>query len=83
MPISFSDETMRLMHEKQIFAVPTFTISEYFADHAATPQQAARNADCWIFTRRNFASSLPPACPSRWAPTSGRSRTARRPASSS
>ena len=28
------DETMRLMREKQIFAVPTFTIFEYFADHA-------------------------------------------------
>jgi imidazolonepropionase-like amidohydrolase len=37
-----SDETMRLMKEKQIFAVPTFTIFEYFAEHAATPQQAAR-----------------------------------------
>jgi imidazolonepropionase-like amidohydrolase len=35
------DETMRLMREKQIFAVPTFTIFEYFADHAATPAQAA------------------------------------------
>jgi imidazolonepropionase-like amidohydrolase len=29
-----SDETMHLMREKQIFAVPTFTISEYFADRA-------------------------------------------------
>jgi imidazolonepropionase-like amidohydrolase len=37
-----SDETMRLMKEKGIFAVPTFTIFEYFADHAATPQQGAR-----------------------------------------
>ena len=37
-----SGETMRLMREKQIFAVPTFAISEYFADHAATPEQAAR-----------------------------------------
>lgn len=36
------DETMRLMLEKQIFAVPTFTIFEYFADHAATPAQAVR-----------------------------------------
>ena len=35
-----SDETMRLMKEKQIYAVPTFTISEYFADHAATPAAA-------------------------------------------
>jgi imidazolonepropionase-like amidohydrolase len=37
-----SDETMRIMREKQIFAVPTFTISEYFAEHAATPAGAAR-----------------------------------------
>jgi len=37
-----SDETMRIMREKHIFAVPTFTISEYFADHAATPEQSAR-----------------------------------------
>jgi imidazolonepropionase-like amidohydrolase len=35
------DETIRLMREKQIFAVPTFTIFEYFADHAATPVRAA------------------------------------------
>jgi len=35
-----SDETMRIMRENQIFAVPTFTISEYFADHAATPEAA-------------------------------------------
>jgi imidazolonepropionase-like amidohydrolase len=37
-----SEETVRLMKEKQIFAVPTFTIFEYFADHAATPEQGAR-----------------------------------------
>jgi imidazolonepropionase-like amidohydrolase len=36
-----SEETMRLMKEKQIFAVPTFTIFEYFAEHAATPAQGA------------------------------------------
>ncbi len=32
-----SEETMRIMREKGIFAVPTFTILEYFAAHAATP----------------------------------------------
>ena len=37
-----SDETMALMKEKHIPAVPTFTIFEYFADHAPTPQAAAR-----------------------------------------
>jgi imidazolonepropionase-like amidohydrolase len=36
------EETMRVMRGKQIFAVPTFTIFEYFADHAATPAQAVR-----------------------------------------
>jgi imidazolonepropionase-like amidohydrolase len=30
-----SDETMRIMKEKQIYAVPTFTISEYFQQHGA------------------------------------------------
>ena len=38
-----SDETMRLMREKQIFAVPTFTIYEYFAAHDASPDLAARD----------------------------------------
>lgn len=37
-----SEDTIRLMKAKQIFAVPTFTISEYFAEHAATPAQGAR-----------------------------------------
>ena len=36
-----SDETMRLMREKQIFAVPTFAISEYFADHAGSAEATA------------------------------------------
>jgi imidazolonepropionase-like amidohydrolase len=37
-----SDETMRLMREKHIPAVPTFTIFEYFAQHASSPVAAAR-----------------------------------------
>jgi len=36
------EETMRLMRERGIFAVPTFVITEYFADHAASPAAAAR-----------------------------------------
>src|SRR5438552_4022912 len=35
-----SDETMRLMREKHIFAVPTFTITEYFIAHPLTPHGA-------------------------------------------
>jgi imidazolonepropionase-like amidohydrolase len=36
------DETMRLMRERQIYAVPTFTIQEYFAAHAGSPEEAAQ-----------------------------------------
>jgi imidazolonepropionase-like amidohydrolase len=34
-----SDETMRIMREKGIFAVPTLTIFDYFAAHPATQAQ--------------------------------------------
>ncbi len=53
-----SDETMRLMKEKQIFAVPTFTISEYFADHAATPQAAARERELFDLHAQEFKKQL-------------------------
>ena len=36
------DETMRLMREKHIPAVPTFVIFEYFMQHASSPAAAAR-----------------------------------------
>jgi imidazolonepropionase-like amidohydrolase len=36
-----SDETMRLMKEKGIFAVPTFTIFDFFAHHAESSDEAA------------------------------------------
>ncbi|MGH9606532.1 MAG: amidohydrolase family protein [Terracidiphilus sp.] len=39
-----SDETMRIMKEKGIYAVPTFTIFDYFAHHSANPAQAARES---------------------------------------
>src|SRR5438309_1220777 len=35
-----SEETMRLMHEKQIPAVPTFTIEAYFAEHPSSLEEA-------------------------------------------
>jgi len=58
-----SDETMRLMREKQIFAVPTFTISEYFADHADTPEQGAREHALLDFHRQEFRKQLAAAVP--------------------
>jgi len=58
-------ETMRLMREKQIFAVPTFTIFEYFAEHAATPAQAAREHQMLDLKvqdfRRQIAAGVPMA----------------------
>jgi imidazolonepropionase-like amidohydrolase len=53
-----SDETMRLMREKQIFAVPTFTIFEYFADHAASPAQAAREHEMLDLKVQDFRKQV-------------------------
>jgi imidazolonepropionase-like amidohydrolase len=39
-----SDETIRLMREKGIFAVPTFAIMEYFSKHRESQDQAAGEA---------------------------------------
>jgi imidazolonepropionase-like amidohydrolase len=53
-----SEETMRLMREKQIPAVPTFTISEYFANHAATPGQSTRLHQSLEMHAREFQKQL-------------------------
>jgi imidazolonepropionase-like amidohydrolase len=58
-----SDETMRLMHEKQIFAVPTFTIIDYFVTHAATPAQAAHERELQELHVRDFAKQLAAGVP--------------------
>ena len=58
-----SDETMRVMHEKQIFAVPTFAIVEYFADHAATPAQAERERKMLDFHAQEFRKQLAAGVP--------------------
>ncbi|MFZ0808376.1 MAG: amidohydrolase family protein [Candidatus Sulfotelmatobacter sp.] len=58
-----SDETVRLMKEKQIFAVPTFTIFEYFANHAATPQQAAREREMLDFKVAEFKKQIAAGVP--------------------
>jgi imidazolonepropionase-like amidohydrolase len=58
-----SDETMRLMREKQIFAVPTFTIFEYFADHAATPAQAAHERQMFDLKVQDFGKQVAAGVP--------------------
>ena len=57
------DETMRIMKEKGIFAVPTFTIFEYFAEHAATPQQGARQQRMLDLKIREFKKQLAAGVP--------------------
>jgi len=58
-----SAETMRIMREKQIPAVPTFTIFEYFANHAANPEVAAREHAMFDYHaaefRKQFAAGIP------------------------
>ena len=60
-----SDETMRIMREKQIFAVPTFTIFEYFSEHAQSPEQGARDRQMLdlhaIEFRKQLAAGVPMA----------------------
>jgi imidazolonepropionase-like amidohydrolase len=58
-----SDETMRLMKEKQIFAVPTFTIFEYFAQHAATPQQGAHEQQILDLKVQEFKKQIAAGIP--------------------
>jgi imidazolonepropionase-like amidohydrolase len=58
-----SDETMRLMRDKQIFAVPTFTISEYFADHAASPAESAVLRDTLDYHGREFRRQIAAGVP--------------------
>jgi len=57
------DETMRLMKERQIFAVPTFTIFEYFAEHAANPQRAAYEHQVLELKAEEFKKQLAAGIP--------------------
>ena len=58
-----SDQTMALMREKHIFAVPTFTIFEYFAAHNASPQGAARDRQMLELHAQEFPRQLAAGVP--------------------
>src|SRR5580704_4421922 len=58
-----SDETMRLMREKQIPAVPTFTIFEYFASHRESQDQAAGEAAMLDYKIKEFKKQLAAGIP--------------------
>ena len=58
-----SDETMRLMREKQIFSVPTLAIFEYFAQHAATADAAAFYSALLDYKKREFKRQIAAGIP--------------------
>ena len=53
-----SEETIRLMKEKGIFAVPTFTIFDYFAHHRESQDQAAAEAEMLDYKIREFKKQI-------------------------
>lgn len=58
-----SAETMRLMKEKQVYAVPTFAIQEYFAAHAASPEGAEQETWLIRFHAAEFKKQLAAGVP--------------------
>ncbi|MFZ0745544.1 MAG: amidohydrolase family protein, partial [Terracidiphilus sp.] len=53
-----SDETIRLMREKSIFAVPTFTIFDYFAHHRDSQDQAAAESEMLDYKIAQFKKQI-------------------------
>ena len=53
-----SEETIRLMKEKGIFSVPTFTIFDYFAHHRESQDQAATEAEMLEYKIREFKKQV-------------------------
>jgi imidazolonepropionase-like amidohydrolase len=53
-----SDETIRLMKEKGIFAVPTFTIFDYFAHHRESQDQAAAESEMLDYKISEFKKQV-------------------------
>lgn len=58
-----SDETMRLMKEKGIFAVPTFAIFEYFATHRDSQDQAAAESAMLDYKISEFKKQIAAGVP--------------------
>jgi len=58
-----SEQTMRLMKEKHIPAVPTFAIFEYFAEHADTPEGAAHERALLDFKAAEFKKQIAAGIP--------------------
>jgi imidazolonepropionase-like amidohydrolase len=61
--LNLSPATMKLMHDKGIYAVPTFTVFEYFADHAPSPAAAQRLKDELAFHAAQFKKQMAAGVP--------------------
>lgn len=57
------DETMRMMHEKHIFAVPTFTIQEYFVAHPLSEGGGPKEQQILDLHVQNFRKQLAAGVP--------------------
>jgi imidazolonepropionase-like amidohydrolase len=58
-----SPETMKLMREKQIYAVPTFAIVEYFSQHPIYSGQGARDQQELAYHAAEFKKQLAAGVP--------------------
>ena len=58
-----NEETMRIMREKGIPAVPTFTVVEYFADHASSPAAAERERKMQDLHAKEFKKQIAAGVP--------------------
>jgi imidazolonepropionase-like amidohydrolase len=56
-------ETVRLMREKRIFAVPTLTIFEYFAAHPEKPEAATLSRQLWDIKVKEFPRQVAAGVP--------------------
>ena len=58
-----SPETMKLMHDRQIYAVPTFAIVEYFSQHPIYSGQGARDQQMLAFHAAEFKKQIAAGVP--------------------
>ncbi len=58
-----SPATMKRMKERGIFAVPTFAIGEYFADHAGSPAATARRRESEAYHAAEFKKQMAAGVP--------------------
>jgi imidazolonepropionase-like amidohydrolase len=60
---NLSPATMKLMQEKGIFAVPTFAIGEYFAEHAESPRATASRRQSEAYHVAEFKKQMAAGVP--------------------